>query len=157
MFATLPGVSGCQGFHGPVVAGCGVVVDTRLGAGVDVDGGVIQARNAMDQLVLGLVGDGVGFNDAQCVVHRELGLGAHPVSDPTKPDAVDTADSRHLAQRCPAEATRWGATAATRRREMARAGATRAGTYASWRREPRTGGDQGGDAQDTGAPDAAGK
>ena len=53
----------------------------------------------MHQLVLGLVGDGVRFYDAQGVVHRELGLGAHPVPDPTKSDAVDTADSRHLAQR----------------------------------------------------------
>src|SRR5450759_5016403 len=78
---------------GPVVSGGGVVVDAGQGGGVDVDSGFIQAGDAVDQLVLGLVGDCVSFDNAKGVVDRQGDLGTHPVPDPAQTDTVDAADS----------------------------------------------------------------
>jgi hypothetical protein len=47
-----------------VVSRGGVVVDARLRCGVDVDGGVVEAGNAVDQLVMGLIGDRMGLDHA---------------------------------------------------------------------------------------------
>ena len=82
----------------PVVSCGGVVVNPGQDGGVDVDGGVIEAGNAVDQLVMGLVGDRMGLDDTDRVVDGELGLGAHPVPDPAQLDAVDAPDSGHLTQ-----------------------------------------------------------
>ena len=78
----------------------GVVVNAKPSAGIDVDGGVIEAGDAVDQLVLGLVGDRVSFNNAKGVVDRQGDLRAHPVPDPAQTDTVDAADSRHVTHRC---------------------------------------------------------
>jgi hypothetical protein len=49
----------------PVVSGGGVVVDAGQGGGVDVNGGLIQAGDTVDQLVRGLVCDRVSFNHSE--------------------------------------------------------------------------------------------
>jgi hypothetical protein len=90
-------VTGCPRRLRPVVSGGDVVVNPGQDGGVDVDGGVIEAGNAVDQLMMGLVGDGVGLDHAQGVVHRQGRLGAHPVPDPAQLDTVDAADSGHVA------------------------------------------------------------
>ena len=66
----------------------GVVVNAGPSAGVDVDGGVIEAWDLMDELVLGLVGDRVGLDDVERVIDGQGDLGAHPVPDPRTPDMV---------------------------------------------------------------------
>src|ERR1035437_8309134 len=91
-------VTACPRVSAPVVSGGGVVVDAGLGGGVDVDGGVIEAGDAVDQLVMGLVGDRVGLNDAERVTDGQGDLGAHPVPDPAQPDTVDAADFGDVAQ-----------------------------------------------------------
>src|SRR5674476_927632 len=52
---------------GPVVSRGGVVVVAGQGGGVDVDGGVIEAGDAVDELVLGLVGDCVSVDTTESV------------------------------------------------------------------------------------------
>jgi hypothetical protein len=47
-----------------MMRGGAVVVDARLGAGMDMDGGLVQARDAVHQLMVALVGDGVGLDNA---------------------------------------------------------------------------------------------
>jgi hypothetical protein len=47
---------------------CGVVVNAGPSAGIDVDGGVIEAGHAVDQLVMGLGGDCVGLDNTERVV-----------------------------------------------------------------------------------------
>jgi len=105
-----------RGCRPPVVSGGGVVVDAGLGGGVDVDGGVIEAGDAVDQLVMGLVGDRVGLNDAERVIDGQGDLGAHPVPDPAQPDTVDAADFGDVAQAASAAPTRSGSTASISRR-----------------------------------------
>ena len=78
----------------------GVVVNAGPNAGVDVHGGVIEAGHEVDELVLGLVGDCVGLDDAERVIDCQGDLGAHPVPDPAQLDAVNAADSGHVAYRC---------------------------------------------------------
>src|ERR1019366_8675108 len=84
----------------PVVSTGRVVVDAGQGCGVDVHGCIVKTRDTVDQLVLGLVGDRVGFDDAEGVVDGQRDLGAHPVPDPPQPDAVNAADSANIAYRC---------------------------------------------------------
>lgn len=60
-----------------------------------MDGGLVQAGNVVDQLLLRFVRDRVGLDDVQGAFGGDLGLGAHPVPDPAKPDAVDSLDSGH--------------------------------------------------------------
>jgi hypothetical protein len=81
----------------PVMSrGC-VVINAWPSARIDVDSGFIEAGDAVGQLVMSLVGDGVGLDHTQGVVHRQGGLGAHPVTDPAQLDALDAADSGHVA------------------------------------------------------------
>ena len=84
----------------PVVSSGGVVVDAGRGGGVDVNGGVVEAGNAVDQLVMGLVGDGVSFNNVESVVDGQGDLSAHTVPDPAQPDTLDATDSGHVTYRC---------------------------------------------------------
>ena len=98
------------------MSGGGVVVDAGLGGGVDVDGGVIEAGYAVDQLVMGLVGDRVGLNDVESVVHRQGGLGAHTVADPAQLDTVTLRTPGTSRSAASAASTRAGSTASMSRR-----------------------------------------
>ena len=75
----------------------GVVIIAGLSARVDVHGGFIETGNAVYQLVMRFVGDRVGLDHAQRAVHRQSGLGAHPVTDPAQLNAFDAADPGNLA------------------------------------------------------------
>jgi hypothetical protein len=77
----------------------GVVINAGPSAGVDVHGGVIEAGDLVDELVLSLVGDRVGLDDAELVIDSQGDLGVHPVPDPAQLDAVNTTDAGHIAYR----------------------------------------------------------
>ena len=81
-----------------MVSGGRVVIGPVLRARVDVDGRVIEPRNAVNQLVVSLVGDGVGVDDAEGVVDGQLDLGTHTVPVPAQLNTVDAAASGHIPQ-----------------------------------------------------------
>ncbi len=68
-----------------MVGGEGVVVVLVVAGRADVHGDIVEFGHVMQEPMMGLIGDVVGFDDAQGAVDDNAGLGPDPVANPAQP------------------------------------------------------------------------